>query len=212
MIEINLLPQEMRKKPSPFTSIDFSGLNLQKLPVVPIVAGFIGILTLVAVLVLAMGMYSRMALATLTKRYEAIAPQMKEARVLKAQNDAINKRVGAIGDLMGSRFSWAKKLNALSDSMTPGVWLNELVYDENPAPGAQTAKGKGSIMPGRLIISGYAAGSGEQGAALVGKFIKSLKDNEAFYSDFSEVDLVAVKSEKVDGQDVMNFKVNCVFK
>jgi hypothetical protein len=212
MIEINLLPQEMRKRPSPFANIDFSAFSLQKLPVMPIAAGFVGLLILVLALVFAMGLYSRMALSSLTKRYEAITPKMKEAQALMAQNDSVNKRVSAIDDLMSGRFSWAKNLNAISDSMTPGIWLSELIYDENPVSGVQPAKGKGPKMPGRLIMIGYATGSGEQGAALVGKFIKSLKDNEEFYSDFGEVDLVGVKSEKVDGQDVVSFRVNCIFK
>jgi hypothetical protein len=112
---------------------------------------------------------------------------------------------------MGKRFSWAKKLNALSDSMAPGIWLSDLEYDERPLSNNNSAKGAVSI-PGKLIISGYAAGIGEQGLALIGKFVKSLKENNAFYSDISDIDLVASKSDKVESQEVMNFKINCVFK
>lgn len=212
MIEINLLPVEMRKKASIFSRIDLSGLSIQKLPVIPIAAGVVGIFVLVLASVFAMGAYSKMALTSLTRKYEAIKPQKAEAESLKTQNDAINKRVGAIEDLMGGRFSWAKKLNALSDSITPGIWLSELTYDEAQPGRGQVQKAKGQGLTGKLVIGGYAAGSGEQGAALVGKFIKSLKESELFYSDFSEVNLVGVKSEKVDGQDVVSFRINCIFR
>jgi hypothetical protein len=113
---------------------------------------------------------------------------------------------------MGRRFSWARKLNALSDAITPGIWLSELDYAEQPAAQPQPVKGKGSEMPGMLILNGYAAGAGEQGAALVGKFITSLKDNGQFFSDFGDIVLVSIKSDKVDNQEVMSFKINCIFK
>lgn len=212
MIEINLLPEEMRKKPSPFANIDFSSFDIKKLPFLSIAAWVVGALILLEVVLFGLGVYSRIVLASLTKRYEAAMPKKKEADALKAQNDAINKRVGAIDELTGKRFSWAKKLNALSDSMTPGVWLTDLFYDEQPVPGAQQAKGRPGGMPGRIVMGGYAAGSGEQGAALVGKFIKSLKDNPEFFSDFSDVELVGVKSDKIENQEVVNFRIRCPFK
>jgi len=212
MIEINLLPEEMKKKVSPFAKLNFSVFNLQKLPVLSIAAGFAGLLVVVQVLVIVMSLYSKFTLASLTKKYDAIAPKKREADALKAKSDAITKRVNAIDELMGKRFSWAKKLNALSDSMTPGIWLSEMDYDERPGANVKAAKGQASGMPGRLLLNGYAAGVGEQGLALVGKFIKSLKENETFYSDFSDIELVASKSDKAEGQEVMNFKIGCVFK
>jgi len=208
MIEINLLPEEMKKKESPFAKLSISFFNIQKLPLLSIAAGFAGLLVILQVLVLVIGLYAKFSLASLTKRYDAITPKKKEADALKAKNDAITKRVSAIDELMGKRFSWAKKLNALSDSMTPGIWLKELDYDERSAAKA----GKAAGMPGRLIINGYAAGIGEQGATLVGRFIKSLKESQAFYADFSDIELVSVKSDKVESQEVMIFKISCVFK
>lgn len=212
MIKINLLPEDMKKKVSPFAQMRLPVFNLQKLPVLSVAAVFAGVLVVVQVLVIAMNIYSKITLAALEKRYDAILPKKREADALKVKSDAITKRVNAIDELMGKRFSWARKLNALSDSMSPGIWLNEMEYDERPIANVKTVKGKASGMPGRLLMSGFAAGSGEQGLALVGKFITSLKENEAFYSDFSDIELIASKSDKAEGQEVMNFKIGCVFK
>lgn len=212
MIEINLLPAEMRKKVSPFAQLNLPIFNIQKLPVLSIAAVFAGVLVVVQVLVIVMNIYSKVTLNTLTKKYDSITPKKREADALKAKSDAITKRVGAIDELMGKRFSWAKKLNALSDSMTPGIWLNEMEYDERSGANVKAVKGKASGMPGKLLMNGFAAGIGEQGLALIGKFIKSLKENEAFYSDFNDIELVASKSDKAEGQEVMNFKIGCVFK
>lgn len=206
MIEINLLPHELRKKPSLFSGIDFKGIDIKSIPTLKIAAGIGAGLVLIQLAVFLIGIISRVELASITKKYDAILPEKKEADILKAKVADINKRSGAIDELMVKRFSWARKINLLSDCMTPGIWLSELYYDERPVPGKKTA------MPGALVISGYASGVGEQGAALIGKFIKSLQDNKDFYSDVASVDLVSTKSDKVDKQDVMSFRINCLFK
>ena len=215
MIEINLLPEEFRKKESFLTKIDFSSFSLKALPVIPIAIVVIGFLVLVQVLVLLMNIYFQTMLTSLTKTYAMVEPDKKVADALKAQTDTIHKKIGAIDDLMGKRFSWAKKLNTLSDAMIPGIWLTDLNYDERPVEKSgivAASKGKGPGLPGTLTLTGYAAGSGEQGAGLVGKLIKNLKDSEEFYSDFNQIELVSIKSSKVKDQEVMNFKINCVFK
>lgn len=212
MIEINLLPEELRKKKSPFGKIDLSGVDLKSIPLVPIASAAVAVLIGVEAIVLGLNLYYKMRVGSLTKKYESVLPGKREADELKARRDAINKKLGAIDDLMGKRFSWAKKLNDLSDAVTPGIWLSELDYNEQAMPDASSPQGRPAGIPGMLVLSGYAAGAGEQGAALVGKFIKSLKDNGAFFSDFSDVALVAVKSDKVDNQEVMSFRINCVFK
>lgn len=218
MIKINLIPQELRKKESIFAKFDISTISLQNLPVFNIIAIIAGGIVVLQLAMFLIGMYNRSSLASLNKKYNAILPQKNEADRLKAEVDIINKKAAAIDELMAKRFSWAKKLNALSDSVTSGIWLTELYYDERPVPKPVPAGGQGAAtrsvysMPGALVISGYASSMGEHGASLVGKFIQSLKDNSAFYSDFSEIQLVSIKSDKVDNQEVMNFRIVCFFK
>lgn len=207
VIEINLLPQELRKKPPLFSGLDFKGIDIKSIPVLKIAAG-IGVgLVLIQLAVFLIGIISRVELTAITKKYEAILPEKREADILKAKAADINKRSGAIDELMVKRFSWARKLNILSDCMTPGIWLSKLYYDERPVSGQAKA-----VMAGALVISGYASGVGEQGTALIGKFIKSLQDDNDFYSDVASVDLVSTKSDKVDKQDVMSFRITCLFK
>jgi len=218
MIKINLLPQELRKRESIFAKFDISTISLQSLPVFNIIAIIVGGLIMLQLAMFFIGIYSKLSLVSLTRKYNAILPQKNEADRLKKEVDIINKKAAAIDELMAKRFSWAKKLNALSDSVTPGVWFTDLYYDERPVPkpvsvGEQAAGIRaGYAMPGALVIAGYASSMGEHGAALVGKFIQSLKDNQAFYSDFSDIQLVSIKSDKVDNQEVMNFRIVCFFK
>jgi len=228
MIEINLLPQEMRKKESRFKPVDMSGFDIKSLPLVniAIVAG--GILLTLHVLLFVVGVYSKSKVTSLSKTYNSIVPENKEALALKSQLDLINKKIKAIDELMVKRFGWAKKLNDLSDSMTPGIWLSSLEYEEKfserasagqPKPGAIDVKkavvsklATEKVMLKYLIISGYASSMGEQGTALIGKFIKSLKDNAGFYSDFNDIELGSIRSERMQDQEVMSFKLTCMFK
>jgi len=228
MIEINLLPEEFKKEESRQKKLDLSKLDIKKSAVLKVAGAFLASLISVHLVVFCIGFFNKGNLDRLSRRYDAILPREKEADSLKSEINIINRKVKAINELMVRRFSWAGKLNALSDSMTVGIWLTELSYDERlverPVQGSSkpitaTAKaetgapgGTERVVLGYMTIAGYASSMGEQGTALVGKFIKSLKDNNAFYSDFANIELGAIKSDKIMGQEVMNFRITCFFK
>jgi len=227
MIEINLLPPEMRKKESKFKSIELGEFDIKNLPIANIAITTGVVILLVHSLLFLVGIYSKSNTAKLSKQYNSMISQKNEAVNLKAQIDLINKKVSAIDELMVKRFSWAKKLNDLSDSVTPGIWLSSFEYDEKLGERstqliAKNGNGNGKapvlkpstekVMIRYLIISGYASSMGEQGTALIGKFIQSLKDNAGFYSDFNDIELGSIKSERIQDQEVMSFKLTCMFK
>lgn len=219
MIEINLLPEEFKKKESKFRKADLSKFDPRNFPVIKII--FFGIAAFMAVhmLLFVMGSYAKSSIGSLRKKYETILPKKKEADMLKSQREAVNKKVGVIDELMVRRFGWSKKLNDLSDSVTPGIWIRDLSYDERAVlpPGSKGGRVSPKIAgPNHelkyLIISGYASSMGEQGASVVGKFMKSLKDNQDFYSDFRDIQLGSIRQDKVEDQEVMNFTITCLFK
>lgn len=231
MIEINLLPDELKKKDTRFKKFDLAHLDLKGLPVFKIAIGVIGILAVVHGLLFAVAAYSNVNLKELAKKQNELLPNTKEAQILKERSQMMVRKVGAINELMVKRFSWAKKLDALGDSMTPGIWLTEISYDEREGQAtvarlAGLAAGRGfkgrqdmavsaagENAPMRyLIMSGCASSPGEEGAAVVGKFIKSLKENSNFYSDIADIELGSIRSDKIEDQEVMRFRIICTFK
>ncbi len=227
MIEVNLLPEERRKKQERFKKIDLSGIDLKNIPVVKVAAAAFAVLVIIQALLFFIGLYSKSHYASLEKRYLEILPKKKEADALKFQIDNITKKVKAIDELMVNRFSWARKLNALSDSMTQGIWLTEIHYDEkiiervvvpNVAPkNKQKAEEPAKpvtekVVVKYLIMSGYSLNTNGEGTALIGKFIKTLKENGNFYSDFSDIQLGSIKRDKMEDWEVMSFKITCLFK
>lgn len=227
MIEINLLPEERRKKEPAFKKIGLADLGfLKNIPVHAIAASVIAGFLAVHVILFAVGLYSKSAYGALSGEYEKILPDKKKTDLLKAEIDLIHGRAGIIDEMMKQRFSWADKLNSLSDSVVSGIWLSELSYEERvnekapplSAAAGTTAKSKPdaarlsrrSILK-YLVMSGYALNAGGQGTALIGKFMNGLKDNPGFYSDFRQIELVSMKSSRVEDQEVMTFKVACLF-
>ena len=225
MVEINLLPEELKKKEPRFKGVNLSGISLENVPVMKIALISVGVFLALHLLLFVVGISNKAAVGSLTNRYNALLPQKKESDALKKELDAINGKVSAISELMVNRFSWARQLNSLSDSMTPGIWLGELSYEEKLTERSVSQQAvrpsgkKGISKPTEekvvlkyLILSGYASSMGEQGTALIGKFIKNLKDNPNFQANFSDIELGAIKSEKIQDQEVMSFKITCSFK
>lgn len=232
MIEINLLPEERKKKNEPkFNKIDFSGFNLDNFNLKKVSLTKIGIAAIAALAAFHLALFlvgttSKGSFASLMKKRDVLLPKKNEADSLKSELAQIHKKVTAIDGLMVKRFSWARKLNALGDAVTPGIWLTEFSYDEKTgdrlvsvarAQNGKQKKGSSRSVAEKvvyryLVLSGYASSMGEQGTALIGKFIKSLKESSQFYSDFSEITLDSIKSDKFQDQEVMNFKITCLFK
>lgn len=222
MIEINLLPEESKKKQARWSQIDLSQASLQNMSLVHLgmIAGA-AILGL-QIVVFTIGFSTGHISAALEKRYARILPKKQEADAIKHNIEVMNRKIRTIDDLMVERFSWAKKLNDLSDAMTPYVWLTEISYDERSVERRTVLEQKGEAQQQRpvttkalsryLRLTGYASSVREEGAALVGKFIKNLKSSPGFYSDFSDIELGNVKAERFEDQEVMKFTITCYFK
>jgi len=220
MIEINLLPEELKKTRRSSSRIDIGKLDLGRLPVLSIAVAAVGVIIVVQIAVFAFGLVFAGISGSLEKNYKHMSPARLEAEKLKFDISQMSRKISAIDELMVKRFSWAKKLNDLSDSVTPGIWLTQLEYDERtterPRAGA-AAKGDGrqateKLLERYLVISGAASSMGEEGTALIGRFIEKLKENPSFYSDFSDIELGSIRREQAGNQEIMTFKITCLFK
>lgn len=226
MIEINLLPEELKKRKHAAPKIDIENIKLEKGSLIKIAIIAVGIFIAIQVAVFGLGFISTIIFNSLEKSYKQVLPAKHEAEQLKADIDRMSRKASAIDELMVKRFSWAKKLSDLNESVTPGIWLTQLDYDEKiierpKVSPVRIIKGKENMETGvamekiserYLIILGAASSMGEEGTAFIGRFIKELKENPSFYSDFSDIELGSIKREQVSGQEIMTFKITCLFK
>jgi len=195
MIEINLLPKELRKKKRK--------IELPTIPVIPIGAGAIALLVIIQLLLGSVFFIAKAHLARLDKKWDILAPKKRELDKIKRKLNTTKKKIRAIDELMAKRLNWSRVLNELSNSIRSNIWFNELDYRESL---------DGNIIRGTLSISGSSISHGEEGTADIAYFIRSLKTNEEFFRDFEDVELVNITKGSVSGQDVMNFALICKFK
>jgi hypothetical protein len=70
-------------------------------------------------------------------------------------------------------------------------------------------------MPPRqvLVLQGSAVSQspGEE-AAVVGKFMESLRNSKDFFADFEDIKLSSIQRKKLGAIEVMDFTVVCYFK
>lgn len=206
MIQINLLPKELQKKKIGLPEISFS----------PLIAIFLGI-AIVAHLSFSLSINLKgRALKRLEGRWQEISPDVENADKLRHELMAMRAKIDAIDNLMQNRLNWAKKLSDLSDAMTPGVWLNKLwlekeavLQEESGREGAARSK---SVTIKALHLNGSVIASGGTETAAIGKFIRGLKNNEGFFSDFHEVESASIQRTQLKDTEVMNFELICHFQ
>jgi len=187
MIELNLLPEELKVKKQEVKT---------DLPLLPLLVCLVIVLVLTHLVTLFFINKSNQELSILKAEWENYLPKKKEIDDLKNKIRATDRKDKAIEELTGKRILWAELLNSLSDSMISTVWLSSLGYKRGGAGGM-------------INLDGFTTGSSEEGTASVGRFINSLENNNAFKSYFSKVELESVRSSKFDNEEAMKFRLSC---
>lgn len=209
MIEINLLPKELRKK----------RIELPNIPFIPIV---VVVLAIHLSLVLSANMKAR-TLTRIENKWQDILPEKEEADRLKGELARMRERIDAVDGLIQGRLSWAKKLSDLSDAMIQGVWLNRLWLEQkiilqkaevqkSERGGTQVSAAPRRIVVKTLHLDGSVIATGGEEAAAIGKFIRSLKNNKGFFADFKEIETTSIQRSQLKDVEVMDFELVCYFK
>jgi len=199
MIEINLLPEGLRKKKA-------KHLKLPHLPALPIIYGIIGFLILIQLILVFTVQVKKVTLNSLNKKFTSISAGSGEAKILEDKLKELLAKVDAVEKLSSARFNWAKNLNDLSDSLVSGIWLRRLYIKKVDV-------GIPSTMPKQLlVIEGSSIVSGEGEAGCVGDFVNSLKENKEFSEGFHEIELTRVERRKIRHTEAIDFIITCYFK
>jgi len=193
MIEINLLPEELRKKKSePSFNLNMEAEKFKFW----ILGGAVGILILIAILLFA-GSYIRKA------QIDGLLAREKNFSTKFSQVDSINKEItvlkikmSVLDQLTKRKFLWTEKLNQLSDLILPGIWFTHVYTDSE----------------NRLIIEGSVVSKSEEAMASVGKFMKNLKDDQQFFKDFKNIKLESVQRKNKEERDMVDFKIALYFQ
>lgn len=212
MIELNLLPGELRQKKKE--------IRLPSIPVIPVAGGVLSLLILMHILLFGVLQVAKGRVKSYNKKWEELAPKRKEVLNLKAETETMDRKVHLLEALIKNRILWAEKLNAISDSLPSNIWLTELSYAKAPAqriqdriPGIipQVSVQAGPDL-GALHLRGFATGKTEEATSSVGRYIKALEENSYFGEDFSDIELGSVKRSVYATDEVMEFNLICSYK
>ncbi|MBI3252077.1 MAG: PilN domain-containing protein [Candidatus Omnitrophica bacterium] len=192
MIEINLLPEELREK-------EPSRIVLPDIPIKKTAVAAIGIFAAIQILLFVFAFYQRLELFATRREIQSLTLANKTIAAEKSETAAVQAKLKQIQVLTTRKFYWASLLNAVSDSMTRGVWLRNLGVE----PAAQNSR--------ILKMEGSVVGAGQE-TAYVGKFIKELKAHPLLGELFSEIQLSTMNQKKIKEFDVYDFTLVCAFR
>ena len=204
MIEINLLPEDLRKK----EMMQFKLPEWPKLKVYAIaLAAFLGIQTLATVF----AFYQKLEIIAVRGQIASIKQENPELMARKGETAAADGRLKQIDLLTARKFYWATLLNRLAHSITKGVWLREFSVQTAQAPERQGEEAASAVAKRQVKLYGSAIGAGQE-TAHIGRFVKSLEENRRFADFFEEIDVSNINQRKVKDFDVYDFELSCTFK
>lgn len=207
MIQINLLPPELRKK----VKRKRVALVLPKVRTLALVLGIgIAVGSVQGALWLTVGVV-RWQAARMDRKVQNLSARKLELDRKGAEERMLRDKLWTVGELERP-IIWSRKLNDLSDAMVRGVWLSRLSMEKKivEIPGAGGKKLR--QLTRSLILEGHALSMGEGEAATVAQFVKSLKSSASFMTEFSDVTVVSTKAEKLKSVPAMQFALELVFK
>lgn len=192
MIEINLLPEELRKKkPELFLNLNIESEKLKFW----IGGGAVGFLVLIIIVLFLGSFASKIQTNSLLAREKNFAARISEIDSVSKETAAIKVKMNMLDQLTKRNFLWAEKLNQLSDLILPGIWFTR-VYTDNE---------------NRLIIEGSVVSKSEEAMASVGKLMKNLKDDQRFFKDFKNIKLESVQRSNKEEKEIVDFKIALYF-
>lgn len=218
MIEINLLPEQMRKK-------EPVKLALPEIPIKKTLFAAIGIVVALQVLLVVAALGLRMRAGWLEGRIAELQRSGAAISAQKTETTLLQDRLKQLRAATGRKFYWAKLLDALTASTTRGVWLRTLSVktEEVSTAGASNvasppreekgeSKKPAKAVPAKLLaLEGSAIGTGQE-TAFIGKFLQSLKDNETFKEIFSDIQVSDIQQRRIEEVDAYDFLIICKFK
>ena len=193
MIEINLLPEELRKKKSePCFNLNMEAEKLKFW----IGGGAVGILILI-VTMLFLGSFIRKAqINGLLAREKNFSSRLSQIDSVNKEIAVLKAKMSILDQLTKRKFLWTEKLNQLSDLVLPGIWFTHVYTDSE----------------NRLIIEGSVFSKSEEAMASVGKFMKNVKDDQQFFKDFKNIKLESVQRKNKEERDMVDFKIALYFQ
>lgn len=201
MIEINLVPEEYRKRKKKEILVLPRGFAFF------IGMWFFGLFIMFGILLNLNVESKRSRVEKLEKEWSLLQPKKVQLDALKSEASLLENELSFFKKVLYKKFYWSEKLNGISDNLLDGVWLTELsIGAAEETPGAISSE-----LPRRairsLILSGSVFCKDAEEENYISEFIKNLKTDKEFFKDFKDVELKSVQAKKIVDKEVKDFVI-----
>ena len=200
MIEINLLPKELRVTKRIFVANKefciFAGVG----------AG--GILLAFFLFLLAIIGGQEIALKRTEEELAHLDSARQEIKQLKTTLRFLQNQSSTAEGLLKHPLLWSQKMNQISDLLQSGIWLTGLELQRRSI----TTEKREIKEKAMLSIRGRVYSRDKEEAAIVGKYISALKGDKDFFKDFEDIRLENIQGHLLGGVSVSEFVLVCPLK
>lgn len=187
MIEINLLPQELKIKGKKFALEPRYFFYL--VPIIFCLLVFIH-LYLAGVCLIKNHQFNR-----LNNQWQKFSSQRETLEKLKKEYGILSADARFIQQLTAQRIYWSQKLNKLSLKLPAGIWFNEI-----------------TVTPRNFVLKGSVVSLQKMELALINKFMDELKKDTDFFKNFSNLQLGTIDTQVIADYTVVNFILTATLK
>ena len=192
MIEINLLPEELRIKTKTknvehetvTAQVAFSQeqLFIYAIPVL------LGLLICAHVYFAIISISKNNQLVALNSKWIQLAPQKKASDEFNNDYSATSQDASLTQLLKSKRILWSQKLNKLSLNLPAGVWFNEITLSAKD-----------------IVIQGSVISLAKEEVNSINKLLENLKADGEFSKDCASFELSNVQKKNIGGYDSADF-------
>jgi hypothetical protein len=190
MIDINLVPEQLRKRRK--NELLSGGIfNIPKEVMVGIGGGIIVLLFAVDLLFFLGKVVKFIQYHHVKSQWEAILPDKTNTDVITKELQDVQKEVKSMKDIMdGHDAVWSQKLNVISDGLPKGVWLRKITLNDK-----------------QFFIEGTTVSKEQNEMINVGNFVSNLKQDEEFMKSFDSVEVDYIQRRKNETLEVADFTI-----
>ena len=194
MIDINLVPPQLRKKRK--SSFSLGGSNIPMEIVVGIGGGFLVILVGIHLLLFLAFITQSAQHQSMKNGWEKIQSSKQAVDQLINEMRALQSKGKAIEDLTGNnRVVWAQKLNIIGDFIPRGIWLRKIVFEN-----------------GEFSIEGSSISRRNDQMMNIHDFASILKKDSHFPEHFTGIELGSIQRRNINKIEVADFVIETKLK
>ncbi len=192
MIQINLIPENLRKKKRKAPAFGGRGPRIPREAVIGLVGGLLVLLIGLHVLLQIFIVHRYFRLGRYNKEWDQVSSSQSNVNRVLAELERLQGNLKAAEEIRGKDwFSWSVKLNEISDQLPRGVWLDWVAVD-----------GKA------LLIKGSAVSKSNTEIISVHNFTENLGRSESFMKGLKNIETGLIKSRNINATPVADFSIS----